>query len=311
MADIVVVGSCMTDLVSFVPELPKPGETLFGNKFLTGFGGKGANQAVVAARLGANVAMVAKVGDDSFGHNYIQNFKENKINVDYVSTTREAPTGVAPISVTPDGQNAIVIISGANLYLSENDLQKAEPVIKTAKVVLCQLEISTETALATLKMAKKHGVKTILNPAPGQQNLDPEIYANTDIMCPNESEAAKITGINVDTMEDAHKAIKWLLDQGCGMVILTLGKKGSVFATKENPTPIHIPAKQVKTVDSTGAGDAFVGALAFYLAHYSSIDLQEAIRRSGEIATISVQKTGTQTSYPWRKDIPRDLFSNH
>ncbi|XP_072103379.1 ribokinase isoform X4 [Mobula birostris] len=186
--DVVVVGSCMTDLVSFAPRLPKAGETIHGCKFFIGFGGKGANQCIQAARLGAKAAMVCKVGNDSFGENYIQNFKCNGISTEYVGQTSEASTGVASITVNDDGQNAIVIVAGANLLLNSEDLKQASNAICCAKVVVCQLEIQPAISLEALKIAHEAGVKTIFNPAPATAGLDPDFYKNTDVFCCNESE---------------------------------------------------------------------------------------------------------------------------
>lgn len=306
--DVVVVGSCMTDLISYVPRLPKPGETLHGHRFAIGFGGKGANQCVVSARLGCKAAMVAKVGDDTFGHNYIQNFRSNNVDINHVTVTQEASTGVAPIAVSDDGQNAIVIVSGANMKLTEFDVQQAEALISSAKVVICQLEVKPEVSLAAMKLAKLHNVITIFNPAPALSHLDPAFYSSSDFFCANETEAEILTGVRVTCPDDAQEVVSILLGRGCSVVIITLGAQGSVFATRENPLTCHIPASQVTAVDSTGAGDAFVGALAFYLSTMPQLPLKEVIRRSGAIATESVQLPGTQTSYPWQKDMPSELF---
>ena len=309
MMDVVVVGSCMTDLVSYASRLPKVGETLHGDRFSIGFGGKGANQCVVAARLGAKTAMVARVGDDSFGHNYITNFKDNNVNIDHVGVTPGTSTGVAQITVDKEGNNAIVITSGANLLLSESDLSKAESIIKSAKVLVCQLEIQPQSTLAAMKLANTYGVTTIFNPAPATQNLDAELYTACDIFCPNETETELLIGKPVLSVKDAEDATLTLLAKGCKSVVITLGENGCVYASKDQPC-IHIPTPKVKPVDSTGAGDAFVGALAFYLSSDSlkHLDYKEKLRRSCEIASISVQAPGTQTSYPWGKDLPQELF---
>lgn len=306
--DIVVVGSCMTDLVSFTPRLPKAGETIHGHKFFIGFGGKGANQCIQAARLGAKSAMVCKVGKDSFGENYIQNFKSNGVSTEYVGQTSEASTGVAPITVNDDGQNAIVIVAGANLLLNCEDLVRATNTIRSAKVVVCQLEIQPVISLEALKIAHGAGVKTIFNPAPATADLDPDFYKNTDVFCCNETEAEILTGVEVANVEDAKKAGSRLLEKGCTSVIVTLGAEGTLLMTQGQRAPLHIPTKNVKAVDTTGAGDSFVGALAFYMANYSCLDLEEMIRRSCAIATISTQAQGTQASYPSRPQLPPELF---
>ncbi|XP_060078935.1 ribokinase-like [Ylistrum balloti] len=307
--DVTVIGSCMTDLVSYVPRLPKPGETLHGTKFAIGFGGKGANQCIVAARLGARTAMVAKVGDDTFGKDYIQNFKDNEVMIEHVGVTSKAGTGVAPICVNQDGQNSIVIVAGANLLLTEDDVRAAEAVVKETKIVICQLEIPAQSTLAALKLAKKHKVMSIFNPAPAQSGLSDEFFTECDIFCANETEVEILTGLPVKTEEDACKATLALLDKGCGIVILTLGVMGSVFASKDEPKPTHVAAQSVTAVDTTGAGDAFVGALAYYLTNNPSLTIKEVIKRSTVVAGVSVQSPGTQTSFPWKKDLPPDLFS--
>ncbi|XP_072356245.1 ribokinase isoform X4 [Scyliorhinus torazame] len=263
--DVVVVGSCMTDLVSYTPRLPKAGETIHGHKFFIGFGGKGANQCIQAARLGAKSAMVSKVGKDSFGDNYIENFKSNGVST---------------------GQNAIVIVAGANLLLNSEDLERASKVIDCAKVVVCQLEIRPAITLEALKIARKAGVKTIFNPAPAIADLDPEFYKETDVFCCNETEAEILTGIEVCNVENAGKAGSVLLEKGCGSVIITLGAEGSVLMSRDKRTPHYIPTKKVKAVDTTGAGDSFVGALAFYMAYYPSLELEEMNRRACDIASI-------------------------
>ncbi|XP_048452486.1 ribokinase isoform X2 [Rhincodon typus] len=283
--DVVVVGSCMTDLVSFTPRLPKAGETIHGHKFFIGFGGKGANQCIQAARLGAKAAMVSKVGKDSFGDNYIENFKSNGVSTEYVGQTDEASTGVAPITVNDEGQNAIIIVAGANLLLNSEDLEKASEVIRCAKVVVCQLEIRAAVTLEALKIAHKSGVKTIFNPAPAVADLDPEFYKESDVFCCNETEAEILTGIGVCNVEDAGRAGSMLLEKGCGSVIITLGAAGSVLMSQDKQTPRYIPAKKVKAVDTTGAGDSFLGALAFYMACYPYMELDEMSRRACDIAS--------------------------
>ncbi|XP_033733694.1 ribokinase-like [Pecten maximus] len=307
--DVTVIGSCNTDLISYVPRLPQPGETLHGTKFAIGFGGKGANQCIVAARLGAKTAMIAKVGDDTFGKDYIQNFKDNEVMIEYVGVTSEAGTGVAPICVNQEGQNSIVIVAGANLLLTGDDIRAAEDVVKESKIIICQLEIPAQSTLTALKLAKKHNVMSIFNPAPAQSGLANELFTECDIICANETEAEILTGLPVKTKEEAFKATLALLDKGCRVVILTLGLMGSVFASKENLTPKHVPAQSVAAVDTTGAGDAFVGALAYYLSNEPSLTLEKIIQRSTVVASISVQSPGTQTSFPWKKDLPTELFS--
>uniref|UniRef100_A0A6J0TKK7 Ribokinase n=1 Tax=Pogona vitticeps TaxID=103695 RepID=A0A6J0TKK7_9SAUR len=306
--EVVVVGSCMTDLVSLTKRLPKAGETVHGHKFFTGFGGKGANQCIQAARLGAKTFMICKVGKDSFGNDYLENFKKNKIPTEFVGQVDAAATGAASIVVDNAGQNFIVIVAGANLLLNFDDLKRAAHVISKANVVVCQLEITPAVSLEALKMAHASGVKTLFNPAPALADLDPLFYTHSDIICCNETEAEILTGISVGNNEDAGRVGLVLLERGCKAAIVTLGPEGCVMVSAKEPTPKHIPVEKITAVDTTGAGDSFVGALAFYLASYPHLPLEEMLRKSNFIASISVQATGTQTSFPFRKDLPQDLF---
>lgn len=304
---VVVVGSCMTDLISYTPRLPQPGETLHGHKFSVGFGGKGANQCVAATRLGANAAMVAMVGDDSFGQNYLENFKNNNVDTSFVRVTKEAATGVAPIVVDDTGENCIIIVAGANLKLTSSNVEQAEDVIKDASVLVCQGEITPAATLTALRLARSHEVKTLMNAAPADPFLDAAIIEHSDIFCVNEIEAEVLTKLKVKTRKDAEQAAESLLKRGCKSVIITLGGDGAVYSTAKGHT--HIAAETVTPVDTTGAGDAFVGALAYYLAYHSHLAMAEMLQRSCQVATASVLAPGTQTSYPTREQLPSHLFS--
>uniref|UniRef100_A0A8D0GNR0 Ribokinase n=1 Tax=Sphenodon punctatus TaxID=8508 RepID=A0A8D0GNR0_SPHPU len=278
--------------------LPKAGETIHGHKFFTGFGGKGANQCVQAARLGARTSIICKVRIGSLLLNAVE----------YVGQTKAAATGAASIIVDSEGQNVIVIVAGANLLLDSEDLKKANHIICKAKVMVCQLEITPATSLEALKMAHANGVKTLFNPAPALADLDPQFYTHSDIFCCNETEAEIITGIPVGNPEDAGKVGLTLLERGCKLVIVTLGAEGCVLVSVDERIPKHVPTGKVAAVDTTGAGDSFVGALAFYLAYYPHLSMEEVIKKSNFIASVSVQASGTQTSFPKRKDLPQDLF---
>ncbi|XP_043088692.1 ribokinase [Puntigrus tetrazona] len=305
---VVVVGSCMTDLVSQAPRLPKAGETIHGHRFFIGFGGKGANQCVQAARLGAKTGMVCKVGKDVFGNDYIQNFKNNGISTAYVEQTKNAATGAASIIVNDTGENAIVIVAGANMLLGQEELQRALTAIVNAKVLVCQLEINPDTSLQAMRMARENHVKTIFNPAPAIAELCSDFFKASDIFCCNESEAELLTGMSVTSVEDASQVGLELLNKGCGSVIVTLGPQGCVVCQPTDTAPKHIPATTVTAADTTGAGDSFIGALAFYMAHYPTMPLEEMARRANCVAAVSVQTVGTQTSFPFRKDLPTELF---
>eukprot|EP00698_Gefionella_okellyi_P009245 TRINITY_DN2337_c0_g1_i5.p1 TRINITY_DN2337_c0_g1~~TRINITY_DN2337_c0_g1_i5.p1 ORF type:complete len:309 (-),score=60.44 TRINITY_DN2337_c0_g1_i5:2051-2977(-) len=302
---ITVIGSSNMDLVSYLTRVPRIGETLMGQKFKTGFGGKGANQAVMAAKLGANVCMVGKVGEDTFGADMRSNFKEMGIDVQHLTSTSECATGVAPIFVTPDGQNSIVVIPGANNLLSPADVQAARAQIKQSRVVVCQLEVPVETTMEALRVAHEEQVLTIMNPAPAPSSpLPDEIYALSDIFCPNEIEAEQLTGIPVNSLDDAERAAKQLLTRGVRTVLITLGARGVLRLNADGCK--HFPVDVVQAVDTSGAGDAFIGSLAYYLSN--GVDIDAAIRRASQVATISVQRPGTQTSFPTRAELSAELL---
>jgi len=289
-----VVGACNIDLTAYVPRMPAWGETLRGTRFRMGFGGKGANQAVMAAKLGARVAMVAKLGRDAFGQNTLRNFERFGVNTQHVHFTDEAFSGVALITVDPDGRNAIVVVTGANDLLTPADVEAARDVIAASSALICQWEVPLDSTLAALRLARAAGVRTIFNPAPACAELPEEACQLTDILCPNESETALLTGVPVGSVEQAEAAAQILRERGVGAVVVTRGENGSLVVDEDGVEPI--PAERVKAVDSTGAGDAFVGSLAYFLG--VGLGLREAARRAGAIATRSVLKPGTQTSFP-------------
>ena len=296
---ICVVGACNIDLISYVPRMPAIGETLHGTRFRIGFGGKGANQAVMAAKLGANVSIVTKLGRDTFGEDTLKNFKSFNINTDHVHFTEEAFSGVAPISVNPEGQNSIVIVTGANDLLTEAEIEAARPVIAQSGAVVCQLEIPLNLTLKALSVARKEGVLTIFNPAPAQAELPADLYQLSDIICPNESETELLTGLPVASDAQAETAAYQLLERGVKTVILTLGERGALIVDQQGSR--RIETHKVNAIDSTGAGDAFVGSLATFLAQ--GVGLDEGVKQACAIATLSVQKMGTQTSFPSADEI--------
>jgi ribokinase len=296
--EIVVVGSNMIDLLAKIARLPKIGETIVGDYFHLGFGGKGANQAVMASKLGARVGMVTKVGDDVFGKMTAENFKQLGIAYDFIFVAPGTSSGVAPILVEPGGKNMIVIVPGANLLLNAEEVRKAAGWIQGAKIVISQLEIADEPIIEAFRIAKNAGVTTILNPAPARK-LPGELISLTSLLVPNETETEILTGIEVSGQKGAEQAANRLLVQGVGHVILTLGEDGAYLFDKDHNQ--HFPAMQVEAVDSTGAGDAFIGILAFYLARGS--DLVSAIRLANIGAALSVTKVGTQVSFPTLAEI--------
>lgn len=302
---ICVIGASNLDLISYVPRLPKMGETLHGDRFQMGFGGKGANQAVMAAKLGGDVAMVTKLGDDIFGRDTLQNFERLGVDISHVHITDQAFSGVAPIAVDADGNNSIIIVTGANDLLTEEEIEAARPAIAAAAIVVCQLEIPLPITLAALRIAREEGVTAIFNPAPARPGLPDELYRLSDIFCPNETETELLTGMPVSTLAEAEAAALTLLARGAGAVVLTLGERGALLVNEEGA--IHVPTNNVTALDTTGAGDAFVGSLAYFLA--LGKPMTDAIARANRIAAVSVQGAGTQSSFPMAADLPGDLFT--
>jgi ribokinase len=288
-----VVGAALIDLISYVPRLPTLGETLHGHDFCMGFGGKGANQAVMAAKLGARVSMVTRLGRDTFGADTVRNFESFGIDTTHVTLDDEAPTGVAPIAVAPNGDNSIIIITGANARMTVADVGRARAAIESADVLLCQLEIPYEATLAALRLARAGSTTAILNPAPATGDLDHEAYGLADILCPNEPEAGLILARPIAVGEELALA-RELRELGPENVVLTLGDRGCAIASREGA--VHLPGDEVAPVDTTGAGDAFVGTLAVGLARGD--DLAAAAARANRIAGLSVQRRGTQASFP-------------
>ena len=296
-----MVGSANVDLVTFNDTFPRPGETIFGKKFDMGFGGKGANQAVAARRCGASVGMVAKVGSDLFGPATIKNFESQDIDASQVRIAEGISTGVAPIFVDPSGQNRILVIKGANETLSPEDVDAAAPLLSKADTILLQFEIPLPTVYHTIRFAKSNGIRCIVNPAPA---LPPDFkeVAAADYFVPNESEAEAITGIPVHTIEDAKKCAEYLLARGLSHVVITLGERGSLLGDIEGLE--LIPAFKVDPIDSTGAGDAFIGSFAVFLAE--GLADKEALTRASLYAALSTTRVGTQKSFPNREEFDKE-----
>jgi ribokinase len=288
MPRIVVIGSANIDLTTFTDQVPRPGETIFGRDFSLGFGGKGANQAVAARNCGADVAMVARVGDDMFGEATIQNFKNLGIDTSRVLMTPGVSTGVAPIFVDSAGQNRILVVKGANDRLTPEDVYAATDIISSADIVVFQLEIPLLTTIIALQFAKKRGIRTIFNPAPAQI-LDLKELGSADYVIPNETEAEVISGMPVRNLEEARQCVRKLLAGGLSRVVITLGANGALLGEQ------HVAPFAVEPVDTTGAGDAFIGSLAVFLSSgYSEL---EAISRANLYAALSTLSIGTQKSF--------------
>jgi ribokinase len=293
---IAVVGSANIDLITFGDRFPSPGQTIFGQDFDLGFGGKGANQAVAARYCGAEVTMVARVGSDLFGPATIANFNGLGIDTTHVRQL-DGPSGVAPIFVEPTGENRIIVVKGANDRLLPADVDEAAPALKRAACIILQFEIPLETVYYTIRFAKANGIRCILNPAPAQP-VDLTELRNLDYLIPNETEAETITGRPVRSVEDARACAQWLVDAGVPKVIITLGEKGALFATSAGLQ--LIPTRTVAAKDTTGAGDAFIGSFATFLAE--GMPEKEAIEQACHYATLSTTRVGTQKSFLNRAD---------
>jgi ribokinase len=289
---IAVVGSANIDLTTFTDQFPKPGETIFGQKFDLGFGGKGANQAVAARLCGADVFMVARVGSDLFGPATIENFKKLGIETTQVKQVEGLSSGVAPIFVEPNGQNRILVVKGANDALTPADVDAAADLLKTVDCIVLQFEIPLETVYHTVAFARKHKIRCIVNPAPAQP-IELSALAELDYFVPNESEAQTITGVPVKNLEDAKKCAEKLVASGMRGVIITLGANGSLLA--RNGASEHVSPFGVKSIDSTGAGDAFIGSFAVFLGE--GLAELEALRRANLYAALSTTGVGTQKSF--------------
>ena len=295
---IVVAGSSNTDMVAKVSRLPKPGETLLGGEFLTAPGGKGANQAVAAARLGGEVTFIAKLGTDSLGDQAVANFETEGIDTRYVFRDRDARSGVALIFVDDQGENMIVVAPGANARLLRLDIDRAKEAIEQASILITQLEVPTETVEHALSIAYAQGVPTILNPAPGQ-GLRSALLTKVTYLTPNETEATALTGLEVQSEASAAEAGRRLVGMGVKHVIVTRGRHGAMLTTKDEVKVI--PSREVDAVDTTAAGDAFNGALAFALA--TKMRLEEAVGFANRVGALSVTRMGAQPSMPTIQEV--------
>jgi ribokinase len=298
---IVIVGSANVDLVTYTDQFPRAGETIFGREFSLGFGGKGANQAVAARLCGADVAMVARVGDDLFGPATVENFTARGIDTRRVLATPGVSSGVAPIFVESSGQNRIWVVKGANDRLSPADVDAAAAVLEGADFLVMQLEVPVETVYYALRYAREHGIRSILNPAPGQA-LDLARVAEADYVIPNETEAEALCGMAAQDLDGARACARKLREGGVRQAIVTLGENGALYAGPEGMT--HAPGFAVRAVDTTGAGDAFIGSLACFLAE--GMAEMAAIARANLYAALSTLGAGTQKSFVTRERFERE-----
>jgi ribokinase len=312
---VLVVGSLNMDLSTYVSRTPKPGETIMGERFVTGCGGKGANQAFMAALLEQRhhkigetfgVAMVAKVGEDAFGKEMSEKLRGVGADVSQVSTTNKASSGVAQITVSSDGMNSIIVVPGANGILGVEDVRRAEKMFSSAKVLLLQGEVSVDVNEAALALGRQHKVLTILNTAPAAP-IKPSQCVNVDILCANESELSLLTSLSVGNSSEAEVAARKLQETlNIPQVLVTLGASGSLLVRKGEKDALFVPTKKVKAVDTTGAGDCFLGAFAYFLAH--GVSIESAISKANDVASVSVTRPGAQSSYPTADELLKELF---
>ncbi|MCZ6632300.1 MAG: ribokinase [bacterium] len=305
MPEVLVIGSSNTDLVISTNRLPKPGETLLGAAFFTAPGGKGANQAVAAARSGAHVTLIARVGQDDFGKTAMAGFQKEGIDTTYVLADPELPSGVAFILVDGQGENSIVVASGANAALSPVQIDAAAPAFERADLCLLQLETPLDTVEYATLLAVEHHVPVILNPAPACP-LSANLLSNLDIITPNETETEILTGILPDTEDKAYQAARSLLEQGVKTILITLGSRGAFLVADGKPT--HIPAPSATVKDTTAAGDAFNGALASALSAGQS--LEDAVKFANGAGALTVTKQGAQPAIPTKQDIDNILINS-
>ncbi len=288
-----VVGSNMVDLITYVDRMPGPGETLEAPTFEMGCGGKGANQAVAAARLGAEVMMVTRVGDDVFADNTIRNLASFGVDTRHVVKVAGKSSGVAPIFVEQSGENSILIVKGANADLLPVEVDKAAGDLKECGLILMQMEVPVETVYHTIELAAKNGIETILNPAPAAANLDPERIRQVTFLVPNESELALLSGLPTDTDEDIVSAARSLIARGIRTVIVTLGGRGARMITSNEI--VNIEPVKVTPKDTTGAGDAFIGSFARFYAE--TREVVSSLKKASLYAAHSITRPGTQKAY--------------
>ena len=294
MSKIAVIGSNMVDLITYIDRMPVQGETLEAPGFAMGCGGKGANQAVAAAKLGADVLMMSKVGDDMFADNTMANFQRFGIDTRYVQRVPGVSSGVAPIFVRADSHNSILIVKGANAHLLPADIEAAAADLRECTLIVLQLEINLDTVYHAIEFAHRHGIAVLLNPAPALAGLSREHLAHLDFLIPNESELALISGHVVDSPQSAQTAARSLVTRGIRHVIVTLGEHGALYVGEEGE--FQVPGVRVEARDTTGAGDAFIGC---FIHHWNrDRHIRQAMERAVAYSACSVMGLGTQSSYP-------------
>ena len=298
---IAVIGSTNMDLVSYTDKLPEAGETREAQAFHTACGGKGANQAIAAGKLGADVMMVTVIGDDLFGEKSMDNFMENNINTEFVWTATGVASGVATILVDSTSQNRILIHKGANECLTPDVIEEAAEALKGCGLIVLQLEVPIETVYSAIDFGKENNIPVLLNPAPANKALSIEKACLCDFFVPNETELSILTGMPTGTEEQVKAAAQTLVDKGLKNVIVTMGSKGSMWLSKEDY--LVVPAVKVEAVDTTGAGDSFIGC---FVENYSRTkNIPEAMKEASQYASLSVTRKGTQESYLTREEFEK------
>lgn len=295
--EIAVIGSNMVDLISYIRRMPREGETVEAPDFAMGCGGKGANQAVVASRLGSQVLMLTRVGNDIFADNTVNNFARNGIDTTHVLST-QATSGVAPIFVDEESRNSIIIVKGANAMLTPEDVLRAEEDIAACRLIVLQLEIPLETVYEAVALGKRHSIPVLLNPAPAQPDLELDKVRDCEYIVPNETELSLLTGMPVDSLNDVRNAAAVLLEVGIANVIVTLGSRGALWMTRTEDR--LIPGVAVEARDTTGAGDAFIGCFSHFLV--STGDTATSLEMANRYSADSVTKRGTQSSYASKEE---------
>lgn len=309
MKNICVLGSINMDEVLRVENLVKSGETIFSKEFKKNAGGKGANQAVAVKRLGVKVYMIAKVGSDENGKSLLETLEKDNIDISYINIDKKNPTGIAVIMVDDKGRNSIVVVPGANMEITENEIVNAQDIIKNSSSIIAQFETPMAATIEAFKIAKQSGVTTILNPAPAAE-IPENLLSLTDIIIPNETEAFEITKIKVEDTEDIKKAGEKLIEKGVKFAIITLGERGVAIVSKEKFEIIS--AYKVNAIDTTAAGDSFIGALSVKLQEeeLSFESIKKAVKFANKVSSIVVQKEGAQASLPYLQEV-LDVFNSY
>lgn len=291
------------DLVLRVERMVHPGETILSKDYKKIPGGKGANQAVAAKRLGANVYFIGQVGRDENGYEMIETLKKDNIDISHIKYSENSPTGIAIITVDDEGRNSIIVVSGANMEITEQWIREAENTIKQSRMLVAQFETPLQVTIEAFKIAKANGVITVLNPAPAKQIPD-ELLKLTDIIVPNETEAFELTNVKVDDNESIKEAARKFIKKGIAFVIITLGERGAALVTSDKLS--IVPAYKVKAIDTTAAGDSFIGALVSKLQNEESIDfesIEKSIKFANKVSSIVVQRQGAQPSLPYLDEV--------